>query len=112
MERASSISVFAGTWRYMSPEQCKGETLTGASDVFSFGLVLYELAAGRHAFHTASAFETLQAIAGTAAEPPSKWNPALPKNLDALILSMLEKDAAKRPSAAAIARLLGESDSS
>jgi serine/threonine protein kinase len=108
---ASSTSVFAGTWRYMSPEQCKGEILTGASDVFSFGLVLYELAAGRHAFYAASAFETLQAIAGAAAEPPSKWNSLLPKNLDALILSMLEKDPLRRPSAVAIARELAESES-
>jgi eukaryotic-like serine/threonine-protein kinase len=109
---ASSTSVFAGTWRYMSPEQCKGETLTGASDVFSFGLVLYELAAGRHAFQTASAFETLQAIAGSPTEPPSKWNSVLPKSLDALILSMLDKDPAQRPSAGAIARVLAESEPS
>jgi serine/threonine protein kinase len=108
---ASSTSVFAGTWRYMSPEQCRGETLTGASDIFSFGLVLYELAAGRHAFQTASAFETLQAIAGSPAEPPSKWNSALPKSLDALILSMLDKDPAQRPSAGAIAGVLTESES-
>ena len=108
---ASATSVFAGTWRYMSPEQCKGETLTGASDVFSFGLVLYELAAGRHPFFAESAFETLQAIAGAAAEPPSKWNSGLPKNLDTLILSMLEKDPLQRPSAGAIARVLAESES-
>jgi eukaryotic-like serine/threonine-protein kinase len=108
---ASSTSVFAGTWRYMSPEQCRGEVLTGASDVFSFGLVLYEMAAGRHAFSAASAFETLQAIAGAAVEPPSKWNSRLPKRLDALIVSMLDKDPGRRPSASTIARVLAECES-
>ncbi len=89
--------VFAGTWRYMSPEQVKGDPLTGASDVFSLGLVLYELASGRHPFQAASPFETLQAIAGEEAAPPSQWNPQIPDNLEGLIRAMLAKAPEARP---------------
>lgn len=98
--------VFAGTWRYMSPEQIKGDTLTGASDVFSLGLILYELATGRHPFQGTSPFETLQAIAGEEASPPSKWNPQIPEQLELLISAMLAKAPEARPSAESIARAL------
>jgi Tol biopolymer transport system component len=107
----SVSSVFAGTWRYMSPEQIKGEALTGASDVFSLGLIMYELGTGRHPFQATSPFETLQAIAGETAERPSKWSPQLPEYLDSLILAMLAKDPADRPSAESIARILTNYDS-
>ena len=113
--RANSVSipgVLTGTLRYMSPEQCRGEPLTGASDIFSFGLVLYELASGRHPFEADSAFEMMQRIAGADAEPPSKWNPALPRHLDSLILAMLDKDPAMRPTAETIAATFAELDSS
>jgi serine/threonine protein kinase len=54
-ETTASGSIPAlGTLRYMSPEQARGEPLTPASDVFSFGLVLYELMTGRHAFPATS----------------------------------------------------------
>ena len=108
---ATTVSdVFAGTWRYMSPEQVMGETLTGASDVFALGLVLYELAAGRHPFQAASPFETLQAIAGEEAVPPSKLNPQLSESFESLILGMLAKDPAARPAARTIADVLAEWD--
>jgi len=76
-EIISSPSLSGGTLRYMSPEQARGESVFPASGVFSFGLVLYELATGRHAF-------------------PS----------DSLILAMLAKDSAARPTAEEIARKL------
>ena len=108
---ATTVSdVFAGTWRYMSPEQVMGETLTGASDVFALGLVLYELAAGRHPFQAASPFETLQAIAGEEAAPPSELNPQLSEGLESLIIGMLAKDPASRPAARTIADVLAEWD--
>jgi Tol biopolymer transport system component len=100
--------LMGGTWRYMSPEQCRGETLTGASDVFALGLMLYELATGRHPFHGESVFETLQAIEGHPADPPSKWNSLVAEHLDSLILGMLAKDPAMRPSAQTIAQGLAE----
>ncbi len=89
----------AGTLRYMSPEQARGESLSPASDVFSFGLVLYDLAAGQHASRVYSPDEAMQAILTEQAIAPSLVNPLIPGPLDSLILSMLAADPAARPSA-------------
>jgi serine/threonine protein kinase len=97
-----------GTLRYMSPEQARGEGLTPASDVFSFGLVLYELTTGRHAFPATSPLDTAQAILTKEPFPPSSLNPSIPRRLDLLIRAMLVKELACRPSAAEVARTLNE----
>jgi serine/threonine protein kinase len=66
-----------GTVRYMSPEQARGEgELSPQSDQFSLGLVLYELAAGRPAFHRRSAAETMTAIIREDPEPLAGTTPA------------------------------------
>jgi serine/threonine protein kinase len=64
----------AGTLRYMSPEQSRGEAPSRASDVFSLGIVLYELAAGIHPFERGSIFETLQALNADPPPVPSSRN--------------------------------------
>jgi Tol biopolymer transport system component len=94
----------AGTLRYMSPEQIRGETLTGASDVFSLGLTLYELLTGRHPFQAVSAFDTAMAIAHQEPQAPSQLNGFVPPRLEALVLRMLARNAGARPSAAEVAR--------
>ena len=99
-----------GSLRYMSPEQARGESLTPASDVFSFGLVLFELAAGRRAFADESLLDELRAILTQDAPAPASVNPRVPAALNSLILAMLAKDPAKRPSAAEVARKLGETN--
>lgn len=96
----------AGTLRYMSPEQARGESLSPASDLFSFGLVLYELAAGQHAFPRDSPGEAMQAILTQQAIAPSLVNSLMPRGLDSLILSMLATDPGARPSAEDAARTL------
>ncbi len=101
--RISTSHLFAGTWRYMSPEQARGEAISGATDVFSLGLVLYELCTGRHPFPADSVFETLQKLVAEEIQRPSKRNVAVPEALDSLILAMLAKNPANRPSAAAVA---------
>ncbi|MGH9842779.1 MAG: protein kinase domain-containing protein [Blastocatellia bacterium] len=97
-----------GTVRYMSPEQTRSETVTGASDVFALGVIFYELATGRHPFHSKTIFDAMQAIVSQAPALPSKLNPAVPPALEELILRMLEKESRLRPGAAEVQRALAE----
>ncbi len=88
-----------GTTKYMSPEQARSESVSQPSDIFSLGLIFYELATGRHPFTASSLVGQLNAIIGDAPALPSQLNPQLPAELERLILQMLEKDASKRPTA-------------
>jgi Tol biopolymer transport system component len=97
-----------GTLRYMSPEQARTEPLTPASDVFSLGLVLYELLAGRHAFLAASPLDTAQGILEKEADAPSSLNPQVSARLDLLVRSMLAKSPSARPAAAEVVRTLSK----
>ena len=97
-----------GTLRYMSPEQARGEALTPATDIFSFGLVLYELATGKHPFDAASPYETAEKILQADAPLPSRLNAHVPAKLDALLMATLEKGRLARPSAGQIALRLQE----
>lgn len=106
VEGEPRTTALGGTLRYMSPEQARGETPTPASDVFSLGLVLYELATGRHAFQRDSSAATMQAILSGRPAAPSSKNSLVPHSLDSLILRMLASDPAARPSAAEVARAL------
>ena len=104
--RTSMTATPSGTLRYMSPEQLRGETISGASDVFSLGIVIYELAAGVHPFDAAYAWESAHAIQTRDVPPPSRLNPDVPKALDVLIASMLNREAAMRPTAGEVAARL------
>ena len=101
------VAGLAGTLRYMSPEQARGEAISPASDIFSFGLVLYEIATGQHAFPGDSPIDTVEAILNGVAAPPSSHH-AIPAELDRLILRMISKDAAVRPTAEQIAEILAD----
>ncbi|MCI0458902.1 MAG: protein kinase [Gemmataceae bacterium] len=91
-----------GTAAYMSPEQARGERVDSASDVFSLGTVLYQLATGHHPFEADSAFGLLHAITTRQPVPPSRLNPAIGAALGGLIGAMLHKDARLRPTAAQV----------
>jgi len=106
VERDVKAAVIGGTIRYMAPEQARGEAPTPASDIFSLGLVLYELATCRHPFQRDSSAETLEAILSEQAVVPSSKNSLVPPRLDSLILRMLAQEPAERPSAEETARTL------
>ncbi|HMF15277.1 MAG TPA: protein kinase, partial [Gemmataceae bacterium] len=91
-----------GTAAYMSPEQARGLAADSASDVFSLGIVFYQLVTGSHPFDADSALGILYAIATRQLFPASRLNPEIPARLDALIESMLRKEARMRPSAAEV----------
>jgi TolB-like protein/Tfp pilus assembly protein PilF len=91
-----------GTINYMSPEQARGEAVSQPSDIFSLGLVFYELATGRHPFPATSLVGLLNAIIADTPVAPSHFNPQLSPELERLILEMLDKEARRRPMAAAV----------
>jgi eukaryotic-like serine/threonine-protein kinase len=91
-DRLSTPGNAIGTPAYMSPEQAKGEDVDERSDLFSLGIVLYELATGRLPFSGKSSASVTAAILYESPEPPSKWNRSLPPRLDEVILKALEKD--------------------
>lgn len=97
---------FQGTLSYASPEQLKGPAASPASDIFALGMVLYEMAAGVHPFRMGTPLETAGAISSAPPSPPNRLSKGLPVELNQLILSMLEKDPALRPTASDVTRRL------
>jgi tetratricopeptide (TPR) repeat protein len=81
-----------GTMAYMSPEQLRGDHLDVRTDLFSFGLVLYEMATGRRAFTGATGAVVGAAILHQAPSAPRTIQPDLPERLEQAILKSLEKD--------------------
>src|SRR5271156_131078 len=81
-----------GTVAFMSPEQVRGEKLDARTDLFSFGLVLYEMSTGRQAFAGATSGVIFAAILEREPVPAARLNPELPAKLDEIISKALEKD--------------------
>jgi serine/threonine protein kinase/tetratricopeptide (TPR) repeat protein len=81
-----------GTVSYMSPEQVAGKPLDERTDLFSFGVTLYEMASGRLPFERDTDGATYGAILHESAERLGPWNPQLPPQLEAIVIKALEKD--------------------
>ncbi len=93
MTQAGSV---LGTTAYMSPEQARGLPVDARSDLFSFGVVLYEMVTGRAPFAGATAMDVMSAILSREAPPASMMNAQVPAELDRIIGKCLEKDARDR----------------
>src|ERR1022692_3232733 len=85
-----------GTAVYMSPEQARGEELDPRSDLFSLGVVLYQMATGQKPFAGTNAVTTLDAILNRKPVSPLKLNPALPQDLEGILGRAMEKDRGNR----------------
>ena len=97
----SRTGIAMGTAGYMSPEQVRGEELDSRSDLFSFGLILFEMATGQRAFRGDTAAIVQDAILHRTLPPVSELNPELPVKLEEIIRKALEKDRESRYQTAA-----------
>jgi len=105
-EMHTKPGTLVGTVAYMSPEQIRGEAVASASDVFSLGVVFYEMATGRKPFPTGSEVSLMYHIVHDHPLPPSRLNPELAPPLETLIVRMMDKNPRLRPTAAEVAAAL------
>jgi serine/threonine protein kinase len=87
----TQAGVLKGKWAYLAPEQVEGNKFDQRSDIFSLGIVLYEMLSGRRLFKAATDMETLERVKLAKVLPPSAFNPAVPPALDEICLKALAR---------------------
>jgi serine/threonine protein kinase len=85
-----------GSPAYMSPEQVKEQPLTHQTDIFSLGVVMYQLLTGRLPFQGTNNYSMIYQIINTDPVPPSRQRPGVPANVDAIVMRALQKNTANR----------------
>jgi len=95
-ESETHSGVLKGKYAYMSPEQVKGEKLTNKTDLFSLGIILYEISTGERLFKKESQIQTLNSVSLCEIKLPSEINSEYPKCLENIILKSLAKDPESR----------------
>jgi len=85
-----------GSAAYMSPEQAEGRKVDARSDIFSFGLVLYEMLSGKRAFRAETRMATMAAVLNKEPSPLGEIAPGLPRELERIVARCLRKDLARR----------------
>jgi serine/threonine-protein kinase len=93
----TKVGVMIGTPRYMSPEQCDGGKMTPASDVYSLGIILYELLTGTTPFSGSTALAIAMKHSSEMPRPPREFVASIPVPLEEVVLHALEKSPGDRP---------------
>jgi eukaryotic-like serine/threonine-protein kinase len=92
-----------GKFAYMAPEYLLGQ-LDLRADLFGLGVIAHELLAGRTLFHAKTDYDTIQRLKEMPIQPPSRWNPDIPRDLDDIVLTALQRDPSLRWQSAAAMR--------
>ena len=92
----TAVGVIPGTAVYMSPEQARSEEIDFRSDLFSFGVVMYEMSTGKKPFTGKNSLMTLDAVLHDKPTPPGQLNPKVPVELEGIIGKAMEKDRKQR----------------
>ena len=95
-EDLTAEQAIVGTVAWMSPEQAEGKAVDARSDIFAYGLVLYEMLTGKHPFRRGTLTRTLASLREDDPEPPTSLVPALPIEAERAVLRCLRKDPARR----------------
>src|SRR5258707_2930800 len=95
-EQLTRLGTAIGTITYMSPEQIRGEQLDARTDLFSFGLVMFEMATGRRAFPSPFMVQVLDAIMTRSVPPVHEIRPELPPRLSSIISKATARDSKQR----------------